>query len=161
MILTLINLHKNFFKKALPHLAVFIGICSIVLVYGWRTFDLSPEELINKYITETIPQSMSGMKGVIEYPAIDHVIRITFNINQKDFNKYILNSNYKPSNDDFPYTLPIIEKLKWWKVRGLKEYQQFKGVFSNGIHYIWHDPSKDNVYFLRVRSQMPKDASLR
>jgi hypothetical protein len=153
MVLSLIDWLKRYLNKALSHIIIFIFIVSIVLLYGGITFNPSPKKLITKYITETMPPSITDIKGVIEYPAIDHIIRIAFKINKKDFKKYLLNGKYRSSNDDFPYTLPTIEEYKWWNVKELKGHQQFKRVYSDGIQYLWYDAVNNYVYFLRVRSQ--------
>jgi hypothetical protein len=152
LFLSLIDIYKNFLNKLLSYLIMFMIVFLIVISYGFVIFNLPPKKLINMYVTETMPPSIEDIRGVIEYPAVDHIIRIRFKIDKDDFNNYILKKIYAPSDDDFPYCLPIIKEYKWWNMNELKNYQQFKAYNNNGIQYLWYNETQCYAYFLRVRS---------
>ena len=151
LVLACINLMLNYIRNIYFYILSFMVIATPLLIIGWINYSPPDKILIKKYITKTIPSSLSNTHSVIEYPAIDHIIRVSFTISNDDFNKYIFNKNYKLSNDDFPYRLPIINSYKWWNFEKLKTLKQYKLDSSGSDHYLWYDEINNSVYFLRVR----------
>lgn len=151
IILSSINLGKKFLDKRISIVVIIFLIFGTTIFLGWRTYSPSGISLIRKYITNKLPPSLTETKSSVEYPSIDHIIRIAFKISDNDFKLYVLNESFKPSDDNFPYSVPAIKTYNWWDSNKLKTYKQYKSNYLGGINYLWYAENEHHAYFMRIR----------
>lgn len=148
----LINFKLKILNKKILKGLLFSLPFLIIMLLGWYTYNPSDTMLFKRFINNELPASLSNIKGTIEYPAIDHIVRISFKINEEDFIKLIKNGDYKYSSDDFPFRVPIVVDYDWWNPEVITVLPQYVSIRKKGIQYLWYDKKRQYGYFMRIRS---------
>lgn len=127
-----------------------LTICTAIILIGKNVYSPAPAVLLERFLIKENSYSVTNIEGVIEYPSIDHIVRLSFNISQKDYNFLITDAEFEKSNENFPLNSPTIKSYLWWDSQELTTLQQYKRNLSNEYQYIWYDSNKNVAWFMSL-----------
>jgi len=127
-----------------------IIMCMGIVVQGKYTYAPSPETLFTRFVSSQSMQTISAVKGTIEYPTIDHIVRLTFQISPADFALLKEQGDFGVSQDDFAFRVPFVKNYPWWSSQNLKSLQTFARKHSDESQYLWYDSNGNTAWFMSI-----------
>lgn len=150
LILSLINIKFGFVRSKLFKLLLPFPFVITLAILGWDLYSPSPEELFERYISREVPETVSDIRGTLEYPAIAHIARVTFRINKNEYDSLILKYGCKKINRPSPLSWPVINQHSWWNPEIIEKLPGYEHTTEKDLRCFWYDEASSICYFIHV-----------
>ena len=148
LMISLLNLKFIFVSSKLFRLVLPLPFVIILAILGLNLYSPSPQALFKRFISEEIPKTVSNIHGAIEYPGIDHIARLTFQISKREYDLLVSKYNCEQGNQWSPLSWPVIKQHSWWDPSKIKKFHRCDYITENYFRFFWYDEVNSICYFI-------------